>query len=307
VPELPEVEAGRLLVRAVAVGRRIVAVRCVADPIVLDGVTPARLRRALLGRRVLAVHRHGKHLWLSLDRRPWPCLHFGMTGGLHAPRRPGVRLVSSNRWDAEAGWPPRFLKLLLTLDDGGQLAFADARRLGRIRLRHDPATEPPISELGFDALRGIPPARRFRELVRARRTAIKALLLDQTFAAGVGNWIADEVLYQSRIDPRRPAAGLSDAEIARLRARLRGVVATAVSVGGNSERFPRAWLFHDRWGRNAEARTTRGDRIRYATVGGRTTAWVPAVQGSGFRFSTTVARTRGRAGETIDARQDVKA
>ena len=93
----------------------------------------------------------------------------------------------------------------------------------------------------------------------------------------------------------------------RLRARLRGVVATAVSVGGNSERFPRAWLFHDRWGRNAEARTTRGERIRYATVGGRTTAWVPAVQGSGFRFPTTVARTRGRAGGTVDARRDVKA
>jgi formamidopyrimidine-DNA glycosylase len=191
--------------------------------------------------------------------------------------------VSSNRWDAEAAWPPRFLKLLLTFDDGGRLAFADARRLGRIRLRHDPAAEPPISRLGFDALRDVPAPGRFRELVRARRTPVKALLLDQTFAAGVGNWMADEILYQARIDPRRPAATLSEADITRLRARLRGVVTTAVGVNGNSERFPRTWLFHDRWGKGAEARTARGDRIRYLTVGGRTTAWVPACQRGGIR------------------------
>ncbi len=68
-----------------------------------------------------------------------------------------------------------------------------------MRLRDDPQTEPPISLLGFDAFRELPSPRDFAALVRARSAPMKALLLDQSFAAGVGNWIADEVLYQARI------------------------------------------------------------------------------------------------------------
>ena len=147
-----------------------------------------------------------------------------------------------------------------------------------MRLRHDPAAEPPISLLGFDALLGVPTAREFIELMRARSAPIKAVLLDQSVAAGVGNWIADEVLYQARIDPRRRAASLSDTELRRVRDKIRSVVAHAVRVGSDSDRFPRHWLFHDRWGKSDMAVTRRGDRIRYATIGGRTTAWVPRLQ-----------------------------
>jgi formamidopyrimidine-DNA glycosylase len=278
MPELPEVEMARRTATRVAVGRRITAVRCAEDPIVFEGVGAAALRRALLGRRVRAVRRHGKHFWFELDRRPWPCVHFGMTGGVHVPGAGTLRLVSSGHAPARDAWPPRFWKLHLAFDDGGELAIADARRLGRIRLRHDPRREPPISLLGFDALRGIPPPADFRARLAGRTAPIKAVLLDQGFAAGVGNWIADEVLYQARIDPRRRADTLSPAEVARLRDRLRAVVATAVRLRADGDRFPRAWLFHDRWGRQAGAVTGRGQSIRYATVGGRTTAWVPAVQ-----------------------------
>ena len=200
MPELPEVETARRAATAVAVGRRIVAVTVADDPIVFERVPPARIRRALLGRRVQAVRRHGKHFWFELDRRPWLVVHFGMAGGLHTSRRRSVRLVSSGR-RADTVWPPRFMKLHLLLDDGGELALVDGRRLGRIRLRRDPATESPITALGFDALRGVPGAARFRALARSRGLPVKALLLDQSFAAGVGNWIADEVLYQARIAP----------------------------------------------------------------------------------------------------------
>jgi formamidopyrimidine-DNA glycosylase len=94
----------------------------------------------------------------------------------------------------------------------------------------------------------------------------------------VGNWIADEVLYQARIAPSRRAHTLTPAEAGRLRARIHSVLKTAVGARSDSDAFPRAWLFHYRWGKNADARTARGERIRHATVGGRTTAWVPAVQ-----------------------------
>jgi len=276
MPELPEVEAARRAAHAIAAGRRIAGVAVADDPIVFEEVAPARIRHALLGRRVRAVRRHGKHFWFELDRRPWLSVHFGMAGGLHTTRRRGVRLVSSGR-RAEPGWPPRFTKLHLTLAGGHEVAIADGRRLGRIRLRHDPRSDPPISGLGFDALHGLPSPRRFRALARARTSPVKALLLDQSFAAGVGNWIADEVLYQARISPRRSARTLSDGELDRLRRRLRSVIRLAVRVGADSDRYPRTWLFHRRWDRRPGI-TRRGDPIRRERIAGRTTAWVPAVQ-----------------------------
>jgi len=276
MPELPEVEEARRIAQRVGAGRRITGVECAADPIVFERLPPARMRQTLLGRRVIAARRHGKHLWLELDRRPWPCFHFGMAGGFHAPAARGVRLVSSG--DRADSWPPRFTKLMLTFHDGGALAMSDARRLGRIRLREHPEAEPPISLLGFDALRALPSPAEFRAHLAGRAAPIKALLLDQSFAAGVGNWIADEVLYQARIAPKRPARSLTAEEVRRLRSALRSVVATAVRARADSDRYPRGWLFHHRWGRQLGAVTARGQSIRHDTVGGRTTAWVPAVQ-----------------------------
>jgi formamidopyrimidine-DNA glycosylase len=276
VPELPEVETARRLAARVAVGRRIVAVWCANDPIVLEA-PPARLRAALTGRRVRAARRHGKHLWLELDRRPWLLMHFGMAGRLHAPGRAPLRLKSTGA-AAPSGWPPRFARLRLSFDDGGELVMADGRRLGRIRLRHDPRAEPPIAELGFDALHELPTAGRFHALLHERAAPLKAVLLDQSFAAGVGNWIADEVLYQSGLAPRRLARTLTRAESARLRARLRAVLLLAVRAGADSDRYPRGWLFHRRWDHDPGARTARGARIRWETIAGRTTAWAPSVQ-----------------------------
>src|SRR5262245_2325056 len=276
MPELPEVETARRAAAAVAVGRRIVGAVAADDAIVFEGVPPARIRRAVLGRRVRAVRRHGKHFWFELDRRPWLAVHFGMAGGLHTSRQRSVRLVSRGH-RTESGWPPRFTKLRLVLEGRHEVAIVDGRRLGRIRLRLDPVAEPPVSRLGFDALEGLPSPKRFRALARARTSAVKALLLDQSFSAGVGNWIADEVLYQARISPRRPVRLLSDGELDRLRTRLRAVVRLAVRVGSDSDRFPRTWLFHRRWHRGP-AVTRHGDPIRRETIAGRTTAWVPAVQ-----------------------------
>ncbi|HEY7206407.1 MAG TPA: DNA-formamidopyrimidine glycosylase family protein [Methylomirabilota bacterium] len=287
MPELPEVEAARRAAQKVAAGRRIVEAHVADDPIVFEGVTPARFRRALVGRRVTAVRRHGKHLWLEMDRRPWPCLHFGMTGGIHVagPRAGGaagraVRLVSDGRV-SRSDWPPRFTKLHLRFADGGELALADGRRLGRIRLREDPPAEPPISALGFDAWRALPTSARLHAMLGERNAPIKAVLLDQSFAAGIGNWIADEVLYQAGIAPRRRARTLSLAEARRLRGKIRSVIGRAVGAGSDSDRFPRWWLFHRRWGHRRggpPATTVRGEHIRHETVGGRTTAWVPSAQ-----------------------------
>jgi formamidopyrimidine-DNA glycosylase len=263
VPELPDVEAARRLAERALGGKRIVSASAAPDPIVFDGASPRRVTAAVRGRRVRGVRRKGKYLWFELDARPWPVLHFGMTG--------------SFRVYEEAADRPSFWKLELVAEDGTRLAMRDVRRFGRIRLRRDPPREPPVSLLGFDPLEGMPSVAELRELIARRKAPIKAVLLDQTVFAGVGNWMADEVLFQAGIRPHRPAAELSAAEVQRLRSRLRAIVARAVAVDAESERFPRGWLFHRRW-HGGEATTAKAEAIVRETIGGRTAAWVPARQ-----------------------------
>jgi len=260
VPELPEVETVRRLAERVLRGRRIVAVATADDRLVFDGATPSRVAAALRRRTVTAVRRKGKHFWLETDRRPCVLFHLGMSGWVEA-YRDGAR--------------PRFWKIELVADDGARVAMTDPRRLGRIRLRDEPLAEPPLAGLGKDALDELPPPRALGALLGRRGAPVKAALLDQSLLAGVGNWIADEVLYQAGVDPRRPASSLREDEVRRLREALARVVRRAVDDGADDARFPRTWLFHRRWGKKKDARTARGERIVHITVGGRTTAFVP--------------------------------
>jgi len=265
MPELPEVETSRREVEWAALGRIILAVNTVDDRIVYDGVSPADVAACLIGRTVIGSQRRGKHFWLELDRRPWPVFHFGMTGWMHVYRTEEER--------------PRHWKIELVLDNDIRIALRDPRRLGRIRLRQDPMNEPPISLLGFDPVHNLPALSFFKREFARRKAPIKAVLLDQSFSAGVGNWIADEVLYQSGIDPKRPAVRLKPDEIIRLRQRLAAIVKHAVKVGSDDSKFPRTWLFHYRWGKTKGAVDGKGRTIKFTAVGGRTTAWVPDVQG----------------------------
>jgi formamidopyrimidine-DNA glycosylase len=263
VPELPEAESARRMLQRLLKGRRIASAFVRPDPIVFAGAPAARVAKAIAGRTVRAARRKGKHMWLELDRRPWPAFHFGMSGWFEVYRDSDER--------------PAFWKLEL-LAGGRRIAFCDIRRLGRIRLQQDPPHQPPISELGFDPLEGLPDTAELMRHLARRSAPIKAVLLDQSLFAGVGNWIADEVLFQAGISPHRPARDLDRAEVARLRRVMHAIVAHAVKVDGDSARFPKRWLFHHRWDHRGEPRTADGSSIVRETIGGRTAAWVPARQ-----------------------------
>src|SRR5829696_749657 len=112
MPELPEVETVRRRLEKALRGRRIQRVQVLDDPVVYDAVTATAFARALRGRQVAAARRKGKHLWLELDRRPWPLFHFGMTGWIHVDR---------------GGPDLRFTKLVLHTDDGTRAVYTDPR------------------------------------------------------------------------------------------------------------------------------------------------------------------------------------
>ncbi|MEM8738580.1 MAG: DNA-formamidopyrimidine glycosylase family protein [Planctomycetota bacterium] len=267
MPELPEVECwGRRVAERACLGRRIERVYAKADErIVIEGVSPRGLAAALKGRTVEGCHRRGKQMWWALSGDgPLPLWHFGMTGSFVS------YTAKSDR--------PRFLKVELLLDNGQRFGFTDARRFGRVRLRDEPLAEPPLSELGPDAWQELPAADGWVEALARRRTPVKALLLNQSFLAGIGNWIADEVAYQAKIAPQRWADELSAAEVKTLRRKVKHVLDKACAWEADYRRFPQTWLFHHRWGKNEDALTGRGEEIAFDVVGGRTTAWVPKVQ-----------------------------
>jgi formamidopyrimidine-DNA glycosylase len=280
MPELPEVETICRVMRHALEGRRIVRVEVVADRLVFSGKSVRDIEKALGDRVVDHVGRRGKTFWLAL-RGPGPTLfgHLGMSGWIREVGRPGTRLHSHG--DApldDARGRPRFLRLWLETDDGNAIAFTDPRRLGRIWLGASPETERRIRKLGPDAYDALPSVDALRTLFATRKRPIKTVLLDQHVVAGIGNWIADEVLYQSRIAPARVASSLSRAEVVALRRAIHRVLSRAVSVSADHERFPKSWLFEHRWGGHRGSDQVAGQRIRRDVVGGRTTAWVPARQ-----------------------------
>ncbi len=278
MPELPEAEHTRRVLEHVTVGRRVTSIEAADDPIVFDGVPVDQVESWLVGREVRGVARRGKYVWLELSEAPHLVVHLGMTGQVRTRGDEPLRLESSPK-EVDRSWPPRFTKLQFVLSDGGEVAYTNARRLGRLLFRARPEQEPPIAKLGFDPLTDMPGPEAFAaRIARRSRAVLKALLLDQGFSAGVGNWIADEVLYQAGIDPRRRVGTLSDVEVERLRQTIQHVVVTAVAADARKDRFPPEWLFHHRWGKRQDASTADGEPIAFVEIGGRTTAWVPSVQ-----------------------------
>ncbi|TPX66884.1 hypothetical protein SpCBS45565_g04173 [Spizellomyces sp. 'palustris'] len=281
MPELPEVERARLLIHSNFLNKAIVDVETVVDDIVYQGCTNQEFATKVKGRTLVDTGRRGKVFYMILDQHPCPVLHLGMTGSVRIKGQAGLEYKDFST--AGDDWPPRFYKFVIRFDDGQELAFTDMRRLARIRLVDgDPLQHPPISELGFDPLLSMPDLDVFSETVRRRKCPIKALLLDQAFSAGVGNWVADEVLFQARVHPAQNTVSLTDAELAALHDQLSFVIKTAVAVNADSNKFPTDWLFHYRWGKgrvaNREAKMPDGSNIKFETVAGRTTAIVPAVQ-----------------------------
>jgi formamidopyrimidine-DNA glycosylase len=259
VPELVEVEAYRALAEKAA-GRTVDRVHAPDAWYLKRGLTARSLRSAVRGREVQGVRRIGKLLLLDTTGGPTVGLRFGMTGRLHLDGVAGVdRLIySSNAAD------PAWERLVLGFADGGRLVVSDPRRLGGVEL------DPPEHRLGPDAATittaGLRPA------LAGSGVDLKARLMDQSRVAGIGNLLADEILWRAGLSPVRPAGSLTDEEVRRLAGVIRRSVALLVRRGGShtgdlmAERRPGGVCPAD------------GSDLVRGVVGGRTTWWCPAHQ-----------------------------
>jgi formamidopyrimidine-DNA glycosylase len=254
MPELPEAERARQAIERV-LDREIVAVDD-TDTYVCRPHAPGEIAAALTGRRLTAAHRRGKFMWVETDDGPDLGLHLGMAGRIVIDEPP-VGL-----WD----------RFVLEFADGGRLALRDKRRLGRAVI------EPDFTHVGPDA--GEVSRAEFRIRIGRGNTPVKARLLDQHAISGVGNLLADEILWQAGISPRRRTGSLSDDELDELRRATRRAIRNAIRRGGahTGELNPE---------REAGGRCPRcGTELSRARIGGRTTYWCPEHQPERTRASS---------------------
>ncbi|XP_045806975.1 formamidopyrimidine-DNA glycosylase isoform X2 [Trifolium pratense] len=302
MPELPEVEAARKAVEDNCIGKKITKCIVADDSKVIDGVSHSDFEASVVGKTIVAARRKGKNMWLQLDSPPFPSFQFGMAGAIYIK---GVAVTKYKRSavNDEDEWPSKYSKFFIQLDDGLELSFTDKRRFARVRLLKDPTLVPPISELGPDALFEPMTLDVFTERLHKKKTEIKALLLDQSYISGIGNWVADEVLYQARIHPRQIASSLSAENCSTLHKSIKEVIQFAVEVDADCSRFPLEWLFHSRWGKKPGK--ISGKKIDFITAGGRTTAYVPELQKlSGTQVLKETGKPRGKTSKKTSVDDD---
>ncbi|XP_042061934.1 formamidopyrimidine-DNA glycosylase-like isoform X3 [Salvia splendens] len=276
MPELPEVEAARRALAENTIGKKIIKAIVADDSKVIDGVSPKDFEAALVGKTILAVHRKGKNMWIQLDSPPFPSFQFGMAGAVYIKGVVVTKYKRSAVKDTDE-WPSKYSKLFVELADGMEFSFTDKRRFAKVRLLDNPVSVPPISELGPDALMEPMTEDDLSNSLRKKNIGIKALLLDQSFISGIGNWMADEVLYQARIHPQQTASSLSKESCATLLKCINEVTEKALEVGADSSQFPDDWIFHSREKKPGKA-FVDGKKIDFIKAGGRTTAYVPELQ-----------------------------
>ncbi len=216
MPELPEVETVVRGLREPLVGRRIDGVWYERAK-VIHTPSAEQFSARLMGQTVQAITRRAKYILCMLDHDIL-AVHLKMTGRLYVSDGP------------EAG--DRWVRLRLQLDNGQQLCFSDARRFGRVYLAS--TVEAIAPGLGPEPLEDAFTAAVLRERLAGRHKAIKALLLDQSFVAGVGNIYADEALHHAGIHPERAADSLDSAEAERLHGTIRKVLQAGIDYQGAS-------------------------------------------------------------------------
>lgn len=260
MPELPDVEVFRRYLDSTALHKTITEVE-VETARILEGVSKAKLQKALTGRQFQVTHRHGKHLLAAFDKDAWLTFHFGMTGFL--------------KYFKQMDQEPEHDRLLISFDNEYHLAYVSQRKLGAVGLTDDVEDFVEEKELGPDALRidleGL------RQVIKGKRGSIKSFLMNQKHLAGIGNIYSDEILFQSRLHPKAEVNNLARDTVEQLYQAMQDVLRGAIAAQADPERFPKAFLIPHRHPGGTCPRC-RGE-VKKISISGRSGYFCPACQG----------------------------
>jgi formamidopyrimidine-DNA glycosylase len=279
MPELPEVETIRSRLAPALTGRRFERVQ-IFDPRLTRPEPPEAVTAVLEGERVVGVRRRGKYLVFGFESGRHLLVHLRMTGNVLHPAPEGAR-------------DDPHVRAVVTLDNGSDVAYRDVRRFGTWEL-----LEPGELEGYFEARRlGREPLERafttaaLGQALAGRRAPVKAALLDQRAAAGLGNIYADEALWYARIHPLTPAGMLVEQEVAELRKGIRKALELGIARQGATLRDyrgadgGRGRMQHEFrvYGRGGEPCPRCGTPIEKTRAGGRGTWYCPSCQPAAHR------------------------
>lgn len=237
MPELPEVETVRIGLAGLLPGRTVVSET--HDWPKGFPNAPGDVQQFLLGSTVRAVRRRAKVLIIDLDTKYSLVIHLKMTGQL-VFRGQNARFGAGHPNDSLVGdLPDKSTRVTLTFQDDSQLFFNDQRKFGWMRLL--PTIE--VEQLDFFKKVGPEPlADDFlpqdfgQRLLRRKNSGTKAVLLDQTVVAGIGNIYADESLWAAKIHPETKVANVPTAKLKTLYTELRKVLQLSIQKGGSTDR-----------------------------------------------------------------------
>lgn len=217
MPELPEVETYVRDLTPLLQGRTVKGVT-IRWPHIIAAPPLDEFMRNIIGQRFTTFGRRGKYMLLGLAGGDTLIVHLRMTGRV---------LIYE-----QAVMPDKHTHVVLDLVDGGQIHYQDSRKFGRLWLVADPASV--LHKLGEEPLAATFGADYLATKVAGRSASIKALLLDQSVVAGVGNIYADESLFLAGIHPARPGNTLSRHEVEKLYKAIQTVLARAIEQHGSS-------------------------------------------------------------------------
>lgn len=206
--------------------------RCeLSFPTIVRYPEPEEFVGALAGMRIEWVSRRGKYIFVGLQDELVLVVHLGMTGQL--------RIVDA------AAPVEKHTHAIFFLDDGRQLRYRDPRRFGRLLLgtEQELVASKKMPRLGPEPIDPDFAAEELYRRLRKRRAPLKAVLLDQSAIAGVGNIYADESLHRARLRPSRRASSVSKQSARRLHESLRESLQAAIANRGSS-----VDTYRDAWG-----------------------------------------------------------
>jgi formamidopyrimidine-DNA glycosylase len=273
VPELPEVETVRAQLAPVLTGRTLRTVT-ILDERLTRPVDPGQIAAQLEGEHVSVVERRGKYLVVRFESGLVLLVHLRMTGSFLVAAPGGLPVDPHQR-------------AVVNLDDGSDVAYRDVRRFGTWLLLEEDELEPYLARrLGEEPLERRFTVRELQRRLEGRRTAVKAALLDQRTAAGLGNIYVDEGLWYARVHPLREARSLGLDEIAAVRTGLRKALRVGIRRQGatlSDYRTPNGGRgsMQDEfkvYGREGEPCFRCGTLIAKTRVGGRGTSYCPECQ-----------------------------
>ncbi len=271
MPELAEVEFFRKRWSA-GHGEKIVAIRLHAGKKVFRNCDTAQLIKKLTGATLLDSETAAKQMLFRFSGDNWLGIHLGMSGELRV-EPPAYTVAKHDHF--------------VLVQRKRQLVFNDPRMFGGVRFHHGKTMPDWWTKIAPAILSPAFTSDAVATFLRRRaRAPIKAVLLMQERFPGIGNWMADEILWRAAIHPKRLAGSLSTTEITVLYHECGKVCRLALDTIAGKGRYlppdlnahiPKSWLFWHRWEDGGRCPKTRKP-LRREEVGGRTSCWSPARQ-----------------------------